>query len=229
MNRRTTSSCTLALIAGAVAFGSAVGTANASLVQSMAFGDQLHGGILTIDFLPGPGAPIITIVAPILAVGPGHGRAVIPDPFGNPFPGAEFNVIGDTFLADWTLENFADASIIRAHFDLSNTISMFDDNSIPDTPGSFLGVQGVQYNPISTAPQEIFAAELTPWGDPKNAGDMYLEQVIRWPLPDFANPQFVGGLIYIWNDDTDIIPAPGALALLGLAGLTVARRRRLKA
>jgi len=215
-----------AAAAAIIGLGLAAGAANASLVQSQAFGDQLAGGVLTIDFIPGPGAPVITVFAPIFAAGPGHGRAIIPDPFGNPWPGAEFNVIGDTFLADWTLENFADATIIRAHFDLSNSISLFDDNSLPDTPGSFLGVEGVVYNPASTAPQEIAAFEQTLWGNPKNAGDMYLEQVILWPLPDFTNPQFVGGLIYIWHDDTDLIPAPGAIALFGLAGLAVARRRR---
>lgn len=217
----------VAVVCALAAMGLGSGSANANVVQFTAFGDQLAGATLTIDFMPGPGAPIITVTAPIFAVAPGHGRAIIPDPFGNPLPGAIFDCIGETFTADWRLENLADASIVRAHFDLAGSISLFDDGSNPSSVDSSVGVPGVVFNPLlSTAPPQIFAGELIPWGDPKNAGDMFLEQVILWPPPDPTSAFFSGGLVYVWNDDTDIIPAPGAAALLGMGALAAARRRR---
>lgn len=220
MKSRLVVACALA----AVGVGS--GASSANVVQFTAFGDQLAGGVLTIDFMPGPGAPVITVSAPIFVAGPGHGRAIIPDPFGNPFPGAIFDCIGETFSTLWSLENFADASIVRAHFDLSNSISLFDDDSNPSTFDSSVGVAGVIYNGASTAPPHIFAGEFNPWADAKNLGDMFLEQVIVWPLPDAVSAYFTGGLTYLWNDDTDFIPAPGAAALLGMGALAAARRRR---
>lgn len=215
-----------ALWSFALCVGGVAGAASANNVNFTAFGDQLAGGRLTIDFMPGPGAPVITITAPIFAAGPGHGRAILADPFGNPFPGAIFDCIGETGTVLWRLENLADASIVRARFDLNGSISVFDNDSNPSSFDSAAGLLGVQYSPTSTAPPEIFATELNPWGDPKNAGDLFTEEEIRWPLPDFANPFFTFGLVYEWNDDTDIIPAPGAATLLGLGALAAARRRR---
>jgi hypothetical protein len=210
-----------------MAAAATVSTANANDLNFMAFGDQLAGGRLTIDWMPGPGAGVITLTAPIFAVGPGHGRAILPDPFGNPFPGAIFDMIGDSSVGDWRLENLADATIISATFDLNGSISLFDDDSNPSTPGSAAGLNDVQFNAVlSTAPQEIGANEFGPWLQAKNTGDMFHQETILWPLPTLQDPFFTFGLVYYWFDDTDVVPAPGAAILLGLGGLMAARRRR---
>lgn len=201
--------------------------ANASGVNFLAFGDQMAGGTLTIHWTPGPGAPVIIVTAPIFAAGPGHGRAIVPDPFGNPFPGAFFDVIGDTNIADWRLENLADASIVQATFDLRGTLSLFDDDSLPSTAGSSSGLDNVLYNAVlSSAPMELRADEVDPWMDGKNMGDMFHGESIFWPFPTPNDLFFSVGEVYVWNDDTDVIPAPTALSVLGIAGLLASRRRR---
>lgn len=213
------------LVATAALVGSA-SVASAANIDSLAFGNQLAGGTLTVTWVPGPGAPAITTTGIIMVSGVDSAVAFVPDPFGNPMPGATFRIAGDTFSATWSLVNNADAFIIEALFDLANTISVFDDDSNPDTPGSFSGRNNVVFQPTSTAPMEIFADELGPWAGAKNAGDLYTREVIQWAPPTVAGGGFGPGQRYDWLDDTDIIPAPSAVAMLGLAGLIAGSRRR---
>jgi len=210
-----------------IAFALTASAANANNVNFQAFGDQLAGGRLTISWMPGPGGPILTTSAPIFAAGPAHGRAILPDPFGNPFPGAVFDMIGDTNVGDWRLANLADATIVSAIFDLNGSISLFDDDSNPSTPGSLAGLNDVLFNPIlSTAPPELSANEFHPWLQAKNTGDLFHQEAILWPLPTLQDPFFTFGLVYYWFDDTDVIPAPSGFVILGLGGALAARRRR---
>lgn len=204
------------------------GAAAGSNIDPTAYGHQLAGGLLTVTWVPGPGGASISTSAPIFASGPDAGAAFLPDPFGGPNPGAIFRVAGDTFLGKWSLENLADAFVTVAFFDLAGSISIFDDSpTSPDTPGSAAGQDGVVYDAaLSTAPAEIFADEFVLWGGQKNAGDLWVQERINWAPPTVAGGGFAPGQLYVWNDDTDVIPAPGAWALLGAAGLLASRRRR---
>lgn len=212
---------------GASALLSLSGVASGANIDPTAFGHQLAGGTLTVTWVPGPGAPSISTLAPIIVSGPDAGAAFLPDPFGNPGPGAIFRVAGDTFSAVWSLENLADAFIISAFFDLAGSISVFDDSPTgTDTPGSAAGQNAVVYNLLSTAPQEQFADEFTLWGGQKNAGDLWVTERINWAPPQVTGGGFAPGQLYLWGDDTDLIPAPGAALLAGVAGLLATRRRR---
>lgn len=213
-------------IAATVAVGASAWSASAANIDSLAFGDDLAGGTLTVTWVPGPGGAPITTTGPIMVSGPDSAVAFVPDPFGNIPPGAIFRITGDTFLATWSLANNADAFIIEAFFDLNGSISLFDDGSAPDTPGSFAGTDNVIYLPTSTAPMEIFANELSLWTGNKNAGDLYTQETIQWAPPTVAGGGFGPGQRYDWSDDTDIVPAPSALAMLGAAGLIAGSRRR---
>ncbi len=216
----------LALLPIAAAAGLAVSASSASAanIDPLALGSQLAGGTLTVTWVAGPGAPMITTTGIIMATGVDSAVAFVPDPFGNPGPGATFRITGDTFVATWSLGNMADAFIIEALFDLAPSISVFDDGSLPDTPGSVAGTDDVIYQLTSTAPMEIFADELAPWAGAKNTGDLFTQEVIRWAPPTVAGGGFAPQLRYDWLDDTDIIPAPGALTMLGLGGLIAGAR-----
>ncbi len=214
---------------GAAALLSLSGAASAANIDSLAFGNQLAGGTLTVTWIETPGGPTLSTSAPIIMSGPDAGAAFLPDPFGNPTDGAIFRVAGDTFSAKWSLENLADAFITVAFFDLTGSISIFDDSpASPDTPGSAVGRDGVVYDAVlSTAPQELFADEFSLWGGLKNAGDLWVQERINWAEPNSAGGGgFAPGQLYVWNDDTDLIPAPGAALLAGVAGLLASRRRR---
>ncbi|MBX3386360.1 MAG: PEP-CTERM sorting domain-containing protein [Phycisphaeraceae bacterium] len=230
MNPRISRVSVLRSFLVAAVVGGSASMAQSAIVQATAFGDQMAGGTLTVTWVPGPGGPLLTTSAIIQVGGVDSAIALLPDPFGNPGPGAIFRMTGDTFIGDWFLENLADAFIVRAEFDLSTSISVFDNDLIADTPGSGLGRLGVVYQPIpSTAPMEIASGEFNLWGGAKNAGDLYTHQFIDWAPPTLAGGGFGPQQVYVWLDDTDVIPAPGALALLGLAGLSAGARRRRRA
>jgi hypothetical protein len=183
-------------------------SAFAVVVGAQAAGHHLAGGTITVFFAQqGPQ------VAPILAGGIGTGLASLPALF-------DFSVTGDTFLADWKLTNLTTFDIInRVEFDLSTSISLFDDGTSPDTDFGYAGRAGaVQVN--AGAPFIIASGEGNLWPDLDNEGDEYLAEFIGYS-------NFGPGMTSLWRDDTDIIgiqtppeaPEPGTLALVLFAGM----------
>lgn len=204
------------------------GAAHAQPLLSAAFGDDLAGGTLTIEWgFTGGGVAGITS-APIVAFGATGGMSTVPAPLGG--GSALFTVDGDTFASDWSLTNGSGQFIIcAATFNLNDTLSLFDDDLggvLGGTPFGLDGVDDVTFLPIpSTAPMQVAAFEFDAWADPSNVGDMYWQETILWNRSIGAGPVFLPGLTYVWHDDTDVVPAPGPFALLGLAAAVAARRR----
>ena len=218
--RKTAALC---VAAGALATGSA----SANMIDSFATGADLAGGQVTVFWADGAGGIIGVTQADILATGPDSAIATIPNAT-NTGPGAIFSITGETFTAEWTLENTSLNLIGEILFTLSGTDSVF--HSSPDdagSPGSLFGRPGIVYNALgSTAPAHNDAFEFSALADPVNtADDLFLAQRISW---DNVTAGFGPGQTFSWFDDTDliVIPAPGSAALLGLAGLATLRRRR---
>ncbi len=203
----------------------AAGAAHAQPIFSAASGSDLAGGTLTIKWLTPAG--FVFTSAGIVVGGAAEGMATVPAPGGAGSAG--FSVDGDTFIADWSLTNSSTNSqffICGALFDLTGTFSLFDDDfggAAAGTPVGLEGVGGVVYLAASTAPMQVIAFESDPWlgGFLPNVGDMYWKEGIEW-----AGPVFASGETYLWHDDTDLVPAPGPLALIGLAAAVAGRRRR---
>lgn len=220
--------------AGAIALivGAAAGSAFAQPVQSVAYGDQLAGGTLEIDWYFASGSYAGTNIAPIV-VGAGvrQGTATVADPGGG--GGALFIVSGDTFNAgaNWRIRNNSLNLLIgRATIDLTGSISLFDNNFgglFGGTPNSLLGVLAVEYQPFpfSSAPMEMNAFEHDSWAHASNVGDMFMMTTIEWNFIPNAGPVFDAGEGYTWDDDSDLVPAPGAIALFSLAAVAFTRRR----
>lgn len=217
----------IALVSAALA--ASAGLAHAQPVQSFATGADLAGGTLEITW-GDPGGGVVGVTsAPIVAFSATGGAANVAAPFGA--GSALFSVDGDTFLSDWRLANGSQFVIFSANFDLHGSRSLFDNNlergAFGGTPNSALGRAGVDYLlGLSTAPMELGAAEHDSWADPSNVGDMFWQEEIRWNRTPTGARLFMPGDVYAWRDDTDIIPAPASLALLGLGLATAARRRR---
>lgn len=200
---------------------------HASNIDPLAYGSNLAGATVAIDYFNTAG--LIGTRSGIFAdIGGGVGQAIVPDPFG----GVGFvrvTVRGDTFNDSvWLIENFADAFLGRALFDLTTSVSVFDDSDAnPDTPGSAAGRDSIIFDPVSTAPMHLLANEQLSWTGTKNAGDLWWQEFITWPVPTGAGgPGFGPNQFFRFSDDTDIVPAPGAAAIVGLGGLLAARRRR---
>lgn len=207
-------------ISSAAAVVACAGSASGALIQSTALGSDMAGGRVTVFFHDSSGMPLPAVSAPIVAAAGDTGTATGGPPV--PVLGSwTFRVSGDTYLNPWILDNQTDFHIHRVEINLHNTISLFDDQSPPDpldTPGSFSGRDGVVH---VSGPLQLLADEFDPWAQLKNTGDLWHQEFINWPFFTFGGFQ-----TYTWQDDTDIIPAPGAAAVLGLAGLVIGRRRR---
>ena len=122
--------------------------ASATLVDSISLGDDLGGGPLIVTFQfagPIPGTIIGTTATQT-------GSVTVPGFF-------SFSVAGDTYVAPWNLTNLADDWIIRADFDLSAILTLFDDNSLPSTPNGASGRLGAVR---IGGPVDIGSAE-SPW------------------------------------------------------------------
>jgi hypothetical protein len=190
-------------------------TAQATVVGAQAQGHHLAGARITVFFAQ-QGAQ----AAPIVAGGLGTGMATLPGLF-------DFSVTGDTFLADWKLTNLTTFDPIRrVEFDLTGSISLFDDGTLPDTDFGYAGRAGaVQVN--AGAPFIIASGEGNLWPDAMNAGDEYLAEFI-----DYSN--FDPGMTSLWRDDTDIIgvqtppelPEPASAVLLMAAAAVGCLQRR---
>jgi hypothetical protein len=172
----------------------------------------MAGGFVTVTFFGGPMA-----TGPLIAGGTGATAT---------FPGSFlFSVTGDTFTADWTLTNLDSGPAARAitgvAIDLTMSKALFDNDSTPSTPVSLAGVAGAA---SLTGPPILGAAEVNPWTDPANLGDMFRGQTFG-----FGGGGLAPGATATWHDDTDLIPEPAAgLAPIALAG-TLIRRRAARA
>ncbi len=184
-------------------------TASSATLTPTATGDQLAGGFVTVTYFGGP------METEIILAGPGN--TGMTDPVS---AGFAFSVSGDTFLNEWTLENFggigsSPRAIVGVVFDLTGSISLFDNDSAPSSPGSDVGRAGATF---VAGPPIGASAEFSPWLDPVNTGDMFLAESIGWGGGGIA-----AGAMARWMDDTDatVIPLPSALILFG-SGLSVA-------
>ena len=133
--------------------------ASAALVDSISLGDDLGGGWLIVTFQfagPIPGVIVGTSATQT-------GSVTVPGFF-------SFSVAGDTYVAPWNLTNLADDWIIRADFDLSPILTLFDDNSLPSTPNGASGRLGAVR---ISGPLDIGSSEYAPWADGRNLGDEY--------------------------------------------------------
>lgn len=186
-------------------------SASADPIQFTAFGNQLAGGRITVFFSDGT-----VILKPLIAMPNQTGGAEQAGLF-------KFTVTGETFGADWTLTNDNPKFFItQVQIDLRGSISLFDDDSVPSTPDSADGVQGVSRN---MGPVETLSVEFVPWPSRQNLGDMFQVERILWGPGVFAS-----NMTFVWHDDTDVVPEPATLALLsmGLAGVAIKARKKLK-
>lgn len=188
---------------------------NATIVGAKALGSDLAGGSITVNFAQqGP------ITEPIV-VGPAAQEGSASN--GGNF---QFSVIGDTFLANWRLDNLTTFDTIRSViFDLRNSQSLFDDGTTPDTMNGFAGRAGaVQVN--AGNPFIIASGEIFPWADAMNAGDEYQGEEIFY---EGFGPLTTS----VWRDDTDIIgidtgpevPEPSSVVLIFTCMLGITQLR----
>ncbi len=214
-----------------VSIAAAAGAAHAQPIFSPASGSDLAGGSLTIEWATPAGFIVGITSAPIVAGGVAGGAAIVPVPFGGP-GSAAFIVDGDTATAPWSIANNSGLIICNATFNLNGTSSLFDNDLgglAAGTPVGLGGVDDVLFLAGSTAPMEIEPTnEFDAWlgGLLPNVGDMWWQEVISWNFNPLVGDTFGGGEVYLWNDDTDLVPAPGTLALIGLAALISRRRVR---
>lgn len=204
-------------------------TAQAKVVDSTNYGDELAGGLLSVhfSFIPVGGGPLETGTVTATIVGdPLTHTGSFTDPT---FPFA-FSVSGETFSALWTLTNTTAPGvdpfveyISKIEIDLRPSRggidpSLFDNDSLPSTPFSGAGVLGVVPDVSSTGPAPTSAVESLPWTDASNLGDMYGMETLTWT--GLGPAMIAPGQSFVWHDDTDlVVPEPISLTLLGIGAI----------
>ena len=203
----------------------------ATTVNSTAYGDDLGGGFVTVHWS--------AIIGGVALETSSSDWTIVADPSTHTGRASnenfEFVVTGDTITADWRLINLTTPSpdpltnyyISKIEIDIRPSrggieLSLFDDDSTPSTPYSGPGQSGISYNLASTAPMHSSAFESLPWSDPANLGDMYGKETIVWGSAGMVGP----GQVFLWNDDTDVVPEPGSLLLLAAGGAWIFARKR---
>jgi len=188
--------------------------ASAVPVTAFSTGADLVGGTLTVTFLFSG-----SFTFPIAPGAPGEGQVFVPGI-------VAFSVLGDTESTTWSMTNLTETDLLMSsvfNLNFPGLISLFD-ASVPN-PGTFDSGPGLSGILVVGGPAvAISAVESVPWGDPDNAGDMFLVETINWN-------GFVPGATALWLDDTDAefdIPEPSAAWLIGsgLAALLVLAIRR---
>lgn len=206
-------------------------------VRSTNYGHELAGGSIRVHYsaiFPG-GVPLETgnVTYTLL------GNSVTRTAFAPADPNFTFSVSGETFGATWTLTNTTAPAadpfavyISKVTIDLRPSQggilpSLFDDDSLPSTPFSAAGELGIV--PLGgSGPAPASAVEFDTTWPPSlvNLGDMYGITTLTWSGAAMLGP----GQSFLWHDDTDlvIIPEPGSLSLLLLAGLALIPRASRK-
>jgi hypothetical protein len=199
-------------------------------VRSKAFGHELAGGSIRVHYsaiFPG-GVPLETgnVTYSLL------GDPLTQTGYAPVDPNFTFSVSGDTYEATWMLTNTTAPAadplavyISKVTFDLRPSLggilpSLFDDDSLPSTPRSALGILGII--PMGgTGPAPASAVELDQTWPPSlvNLGDMYGITTLTWGGTAMLGP----GQTFLWSDDTDlvVIPEPGTFALIILASFAL--------
>ena len=182
---------------------------SAATITDVAFGSHLAGGFVTVTFFGGP-------MATGTFAGPGTAT------FFSTFtltvtPGT------DTTLADWTLRN-DDAgplarSIVSVTFDLTLSSSLFDNDSLPSTPGSGPGRSVALFVAGAPIASTTF---VNPWPDPLNTGDLF-----RGATVAFGGGGIAPGAVATFRLDTDTtaVPEPSLTPLVALVLVALAKGR----
>lgn len=194
-------------------------------ISSFSIGSDMAGGTVTVSWYSRQGGDFIGLSSgEILDHGGGEAFAAVADPFGGN-GNAEFTMVGDTFLENWSLKNTANAIIGEVLIDLTGSSAVFDNNADLSTAGSSSGFAGVEFaSTLSSAPEHVIAEELSLWAAGVNSGDLFTQQRIVWNT-SVGVDTFDAGEEFVWRDDTDLIPSPAGLAVLVLGGLVGTRRR----
>jgi len=216
-------------------------TAAAVSIQATAYGNDLAGGLITVHYSAIFGTtPLETGSVTYTLLG----DAITQTGYAPADPNFTFSVTGDTYVADWVLTNTTAPApdplavyISKVKIDLRPSRggllpSLFDDDSLPSTPDSGVGVLGIVPTG-GTGPAPATAVESDTTWPPSlvNLGDMYGIETLTWTGLAMLGP----GESFIWHDDTDIvIPEPTGLLLSAwsggaLAGCMLWRRRRIRA